>query len=121
MDLPNDPKPMSKNDTRMWGGRFSEPTDEFVQSFTASVSFDRRLAFADIEGSRAHATMLERIGVLGAEEYSAIMQGLQQVQDEIAEDRFAWSVALEDVHMNIESRLTELVGDAAKKQLSGSP
>ena len=56
--LSNDPIPMSKNDTRMWGGRSSEPTDEFVQSFTASVAFDRRLAFADIEGSRAHATML---------------------------------------------------------------
>ena len=110
---------MSKNDTRMWGGRFSEPTDEFVQSFTASVAFDRRLADADIEGSRAHATMLERIGVLNAKEYSAIIDGLQQVQDEISEDRFAWSVALEDVHMNIEARLTELIGDAGKKLHTG--
>ncbi len=110
---------MSKNDTRMWGGRFTEPTDEFVQSFTASVAFDRRLADADIEGSRAHATMLERIGVLNKNEYSAIIDGLQQVQDEINEDRFAWSVALEDVHMNIEARLTELIGDAGKKLHTG--
>ena len=62
---------MSKDDTRMWGGRFSEPTDEFVQAFTASVAFDRRLAHADIAGSRAHATMLEHIGVLSAVELAA--------------------------------------------------
>ena len=110
---------MSKNDTRMWGGRFNEPTDEFVQAFTASVSFDRRLANADIEGSRAHATMLQRIGVLSAAELDAISGGLQQIRDEIAGERFAWSVALEDVHMNIEARLTELIGAAGKKLHTG--
>ena len=106
---------MSKDDSRMWGGRFNEPTDEFVQAFTASVGFDRRLAYADIEGSRAHAMMLKHIGVLNSDELTAIKYGLQQIREEIDADKFAWSVALEDVHMNIEARLTELVGEAGKK------
>ena len=110
---------MSKDDSRMWGGRFSEPTDEFVQSFTASVTFDRRLADADIEGSNAHAMMLKHIGVLNSDELTAIQYGLQQIRDEIAEGRFEWSVALEDVHMNIEARLTALIGDAGKKLHTG--
>ena len=110
---------MSKDDSRMWGGRFSEPTDAFVQTFTASVSFDRRLAHADIEGSRAHAMMLEHIGVLDSAELTAIKSGLQQIGGEIDAGQFAWSVQLEDVHMNIEARLTELVGDAGKKLHTG--
>ncbi len=110
---------MSKDDSRMWGGRFSEPTDEFVQSFTASVGFDRRLAQADIEGSRAHAMMLKHIGVLNSDELTAIKYGLQQIRDEIDGGKFEWSVALEDVHMNIEARLTELIGDAGKKLHTG--
>jgi argininosuccinate lyase len=110
---------MSKKDTRMWGGRFNEPTDEFVQAFTASVSFDRRLAAADIEGSLAHAKMLARIGVLDGEELKSIEQGLGQIEDEIDAGKFAWSVALEDVHMNIEARLTELIGEAGKKLHTG--
>ncbi len=110
---------MSKDDSRMWGGRFSEPTDEFVQSFTASVAFDRRLAHADIEGSRAHAMMLKHIGVLNSDELTAIKYGLQQIREEIDSGKFAWSVALEDVHMNIEARLTELIGDAGKKLHTG--
>lgn len=110
---------MSKDDSRMWGGRFSEPTDEFVQTFTASVGFDQRLAQADIEGSGAHAMMLERIGVLDAGELKAIRQGLEQIRAEIENGRFEWSVALEDVHMNIEARLTALIGDAGKKLHTG--
>ncbi|MGB5328034.1 MAG: argininosuccinate lyase [Gammaproteobacteria bacterium] len=110
---------MSKDDSRMWGGRFNEPTDEFVQAFTASVGFDRRLAYADIEGSRAHAMMLKHIGVLNSDELTAIKYGLQQIREEIDADKFAWSVALEDVHMNIEARLTELVGEAGKKLHTG--
>ena len=110
---------MSKDDTRMWGGRFNQPTDEFVQAFTASVGFDRRLAHADIEGSRAHAMMLKHIGVLSSDELTAIKYGLQQIREEIEAGNFAWSVALEDVHMNIEARLTELVGDAGKKLHTG--
>jgi len=110
---------MSKDDTRMWGGRFNQPTDEFVQAFTASVGFDRRLAHADIEGSRAHAMMLKHIGVLNSDELTTIKHGLQQIRDEIDAGKFTWSVALEDVHMNIEARLTELVGDAGKKLHTG--
>ncbi|MFZ9037683.1 MAG: argininosuccinate lyase [Gammaproteobacteria bacterium] len=110
---------MSKDDSRMWGGRFNEPTDEFVQAFTASVAFDRRLAHADIEGSRAHAMMLKHIGVLSSDELTAIKYGLQQIREEIDEGRFEWSVALEDVHMNIEARLTALIGDAGKKLHTG--
>ena len=110
---------MSKDDSRMWGGRFNEPTDEFVQTFTASVGFDHRLAQADIDGSRAHAMMLKHIGVLSSDELTAIKSGLQQISEEIDNGKFAWSVALEDVHMNIEARLTELVGDAGKKLHTG--
>ncbi len=110
---------MSKDDSRMWGGRFNEPTDEFVQAFTASVGFDQRLAHADIEGSRAHAMMLKHIGVLNSDELTAIKNGLQKILEEIDAGEFAWSVALEDVHMNIEARLTELVGDAGKKLHTG--
>ena len=72
---------MSKDDTRMWGGRFNQPTDEFVQAFTASVGFDQRLAHADIEGSRAHAMMLKHIGVLSSDELTAIKYGLQQIRE----------------------------------------
>jgi argininosuccinate lyase len=90
----------------MWGGRFNEPTDEFVQAF----GFDHRLAHADIEGSRAHAMMLKHIGVLNSDELTAIKYGLQQIREEIDNGSFEWSVALEDVHMNIEARLTALIG-----------
>ncbi len=110
---------MSKKDSRMWGGRFSEPTDEFVQDFTASVQFDQRLARADVEGSRAHAAMLARVGILSADELASIQRGLDQILGEIDAGAFKWSVALEDVHMNIEARLTELIGDAGKKLHTG--
>ena len=85
----------------LWGGRFSEPTDAFVQRFTASEAFDRRLAIYDIQGSRAHADMLANVGVLTAQECSLIHQGLDQVMTEISEQRFDWRVAREDVHMNL--------------------
>ncbi|BCX88475.1 argininosuccinate lyase [Methylomarinovum tepidoasis] len=98
-----------------WGGRFSQPTDQFVEEFTASVSFDKRLAPYDIQGSIAHARMLHKIGVLTEAECQAIVSGLHQILDEIERGEFQWSVALEDVHMNIEARLTGLIGDAGKK------
>ena len=103
----------------MWGGRFSESTDAFVQAFTASESFDRRLYRHDIQGSRAHATMLETIGVLNADDHKAIQTGLNEVEKDIASGQFDWSVALEDVHMNIESALTARVGDAGKRLHTG--
>ena len=110
---------MSKKESSIWGGRFSQPTDEFVQAFTASVSFDQRLATADIKGSVAHAKMLQRIGVLDADELGKIETGLQKIGQEISLGNFAWSVALEDVHMNIEARLTQLIGEAGKKLHTG--
>ena len=107
------------SDKKPWAGRFNEPTDAFVEAFTASVDFDRRMAFQDIEGSLAHARMLFDIGVLDAEELGKIEDGLGRVQGEIEDGSFSWSVELEDVHMNIESRLTELIGDTGKKLHTG--
>lgn len=109
----------SKTGQAMWGGRFDEPTDTFVQRFTASEAFDRRLAACDIRGSRAHADMLQQTGVLTSEENAAIQQGLTAVLIEIEAGQFQWLVAREDVHMNIEARLTELIGDAGKKLHTG--
>ena len=105
--------------SKLWGGRFTEPTDSFVQRFTASVSFDQRMAAEDIAGSLAHADMLCAAGVLTTEELDAIRQGLSQVQEEISSGSFNWSVELEDVHMNIEARLTELIGVTGKKLHTG--
>lgn len=102
-----------------WGGRFNEQTDAFVEAFTASVQFDRRLFRQDIAGSRAHAKMLNKIAVLSDADLAAILQGLDKVEREIDEGRFNWSVAREDVHMNIEARLTELIGDAGKRLHTG--
>ncbi len=110
---------MTSRTSKTWGGRFSEPTDAFVQRFTASVDFDRRLYLQDIAGSRAHAQMLEKIGVLTREERDAILDGLNRIEAEIEAGEFEWSVELEDVHMNIEARLTELIGAAGKKLHTG--
>ncbi len=111
---------MSKqSDSRMWGGRFQEQTDEFVEAFTASVEFDQRLALVDIQGSLAHARMLQQVGVLSADELADIEQGLGQIEQEIQSGGFNWSVQLEDVHMNIEARLTALIGDSGKKLHTG--
>ncbi|MCE8017441.1 argininosuccinate lyase [Halomonas sp. MCCC 1A17488] len=102
-----------------WGGRFSEPTDAFVERFTASVDFDRRLALQDIQGSIAHATMLARVGVLTDAERDAIVAGLTEIRGEIERGEFQWSVKLEDVHMNIEARLTDKIGVTGKKLHTG--
>lgn len=109
----------SSDQNKLWGGRFSEPTDAFVEAFTASVEFDQRMYKQDIEGSRAHARMLAKVGVLTDDDLQTLLQGLDQVEQEIAEGRFEWSVSREDVHMNIEARLTELVGDAGKRLHTG--
>ena len=111
---------MSKDsEQKLWGGRFSEPTDAFVEAFTASVEFDRRMYRQDIEGSRAHARMLNRVAVLSDEDLDAILRGLDHVQQEIEAGQFDWSVAREDLHMNIEARLTEIIGDAGKRLHTG--
>ena len=104
---------------KLWGGRFSGSTDEFVQSFTASVLFDQRMAQQDINCSQAHARMLGRAGVLSQDDVDDILRGLDQIAGEINTGEFPWSVELEDVHMNIEARLTELIGDAGKRLHTG--
>ena len=101
------------------GGRFIESTDAFVETFTASVGFDRRLYRHDIQGSIAHASMLAHVGVLTKKERDAITKGLKTIEAEIERGEFAWSTRLEDVHMNIEARLTERIGDAGKKLHTG--
>ena len=103
----------------VWGGRFSESTDAFVQAFTASVEFDQRMAHEDIQGSIAHATMLAEQGILTDTDHHTIIEGLHQIEAEIESGQFTWSIAREDVHMNIESRLIELIGDAGKKLHTG--
>ncbi len=108
---------MTKQQT--WGGRFKESPAELVQEYTESVSYDRALYAQDIAGSQAHARMLAKVGVLTAEEAEALVAGLNAVKKEIEGGTFAWRRELEDVHMNIESRLTELVGDVGKKLHTG--
>ncbi len=102
-----------------WGGRFSEPTDAFVERFTASVEFDQRLYHHDINGSLAHAQMLTKVGVLTEEEYQQIQRGLEEIRSEVEAGQFQWSVTLEDVHMNIEARLTDKIGITGKKLHTG--
>ena len=102
-----------------WGGRFNEPVDDFVARFTASVNFDRRLFRHDIQGSIAHASMLCEVGVLTDIELEAIIGGLEAIASEIETGEFTWSIALEDVHMNIEAALTARIGDIGKKLHTG--
>jgi argininosuccinate lyase len=102
-----------------WSALFSEPMSELVARYTASVGFDRRLAWADIEGSLAHAAMLAARQVISEQDLADIRRGLAQIRDEIDAGRFEWKLALEDVHLNIEARLTELVGDAGKRLHTG--
>ena len=106
-------------DSKAWGGRFLEATDAFVEAYTASVAFDQRLYPFDIQGSIAHANMLASVGILTDDERKSIVGGLQQIQQEIADGEFVWSVSREDVHMNIESRLVEIIGDTGKKLHTG--
>lgn len=102
-----------------WTGRFTAPTDAFVEAFTASVDFDQRLYHYDIMGSIAHANMLSKVGVLTTDECQQIVQGLQTIEQQIDAGQFQWSIALEDVHMNIEAALTAQIGDVGKKLHTG--
>ncbi len=110
---------MTQKVNQQWGGRFSESTDEFVQAFTGSVQFDQRMYKEDIQGSKAHAEMLYKQTILSKEDYELIVQGLNEVQKEIESGQFKWSIALEDVHMNIEASLTDKVGIAGKRLHTG--
>jgi len=98
-----------------WSGRFSEPVSELVQRYTASVGFDHRLADYDIQASLAHAQMLSATGIITADDLAAITRGLSQIREEIRNGEFIWHIELEDVHLNIEKRLTALIGDAGKR------
>ena len=108
-----------KTTNQSWGGRFSEPVDAFVARFTASVDFDQRLYKHDIQGSIAHATMLAKVGVLTEAERDTIIEGLNTIRGDIEAGRFDWRVDLEDVHMNIEAKLTEAIGITGKKLHTG--
>ena len=110
--------PLSKKN-EAWSGRFAEPVSEIVKRYTASVDFDRRLWRHDIDGSLAHAEMLAHQGIIGADDLAAIQRGMAQIASEIEAGSFVWSIDLEDVHLNIEKRLTELVGDAGKRLHTG--
>ena len=110
--------PLDKK-SQAWSALFSEPMSELVQRYTASVSFDRRLAEADIAASLAHAEMLAAQGVISADDHAAIERGMAQIAADIAAGRFEWKLELEDVHLNIEARLTQLVGDPGKRLHTG--
>ena len=100
---------------KLWGGRFSKTTDEMINEFQASIGFDRRMYREDIAGSLAHAAMLAKVGILSEEDRAAIEKGLKDILAQIEHGGFDFSVALEDIHMNIEKRLTEAIGDAGSR------
>lgn len=102
-----------------WSARFSEPVSDLVKRYTASVFFETRLAPFDIQGSLAHAEMLSHVGVISQADYAAIQTGMATILDEIAQGQFTWELDLEDVHLNIEKRLVELIGDAGKRLHTG--
>ena len=104
---------------KLWGGRFTESTDAFVEAFTASINFDQRLYKHDIAGSKAHAQMLNKVGILTDQETQDIHQGLDEIQSDIEAGTLEWSVQLEDIHMNIEARLTDKIGITGKKLHTG--
>ena len=115
-DNSNDPLHAKK---KAWSGRFSEPVDAFVLRYTASVDFDKRMAMADIDGSLAHAAMLAKVGVITEQDLADIRRGMAQIREEIKSGAFEWQLELEDVHLNIEARLTALIGDAGKRLHTG--
>ena len=107
------------NKSQSWSGRFSEPVAELVKQYTASVNFDQRLAEFDIQGSLAHAHMLGAQGIISVEDVKKIEQGLAEILAEIYAGKFEWLLDLEDVHLNIEKRLTDKIGDAGKRLHTG--
>jgi argininosuccinate lyase len=112
-------KPQPGSGQKAWSGRFSEPVDERVKRFSASVDFDRRLAQHDIAGSLAHARMLAAAGIIKKSDLTAIERGLVRIRREIERGEFAWSLDAEDVHLNIERRLTAIAGEAGKRLHTG--
>ncbi|MDR0563849.1 MAG: argininosuccinate lyase [Azoarcus sp.] len=120
MTSPQNPSPSDFPDTpKTWSGRFAEPVSDLVKRYTASVFFDQRMATQDIRGSLAHARMLARQGILSQSDLGDIERGMAQIADEISRGEFRWNLDDEDVHLNIEKRLTALVGDAGKRLHTG--
>lgn len=109
---------LNKKETS-WSGRFNEPVAELVKKYTASIGFDHRLAAYDIQGSIAHAQMLSEQGIISLQDFQAIKNGLSEISEEIAAGQFEWLLDLEDVHLNIEKRLTDKIGDAGKRLHTG--
>ena len=110
---------LANKNEKPWDGRFTEATDAFVEFFTASIEFDQVLALYDIEGSIAHATMLEKVGVLTSNELKQITEGLNTIAEDIRAGQFTWLGALEDVHMNVQNALTDRIGEVGKKLHTG--
>ncbi|NIQ94674.1 MAG: argininosuccinate lyase, partial [Desulfuromonadales bacterium] len=100
---------------KLWGGRFTAPTDQFVEEFTASIMFDQRLYRYDIEGSIAHARMLAKQSIISDDDAETIINGLQEILEEIEAGKLEFKVSLEDIHMNIEARLIEKIGPVGGK------
>jgi len=118
-DTPSSGQDQFANKAQAWSARFSEPVSDLVKRYTASVNFDQRLAAVDIQGSLAHADMLASIGIISQQDHSDIQRGMAQILQEIERGQFEWSIDLEDVHLNIEKRLVELIGDAGKRLHTG--
>ena len=113
------PKNSLANKSKAWSGRFAEPVNALVQAYTSSLQFDQRLALVDIAGSLAHAEMLAAQKIISKADFLAIQKGMAQIEKEIIAGKFEWQLALEDVHLNIEARLTKLIGDAGKRLHTG--
>ncbi|NGM88335.1 argininosuccinate lyase [Parapusillimonas sp. SGNA-6] len=118
-NTPSDLHDQFANKAQAWSARFSEPVSDLVKRYTASVSFDQRMAQVDIQGSLAHADMLASIGIISSDDKAAIDRGMARILKEIQDGDFTWSLDLEDVHLNIEKRLVELIGDAGKRLHTG--
>ena len=103
------------NKSNVWSARFNEPISDLVKKYTASVNFDKRLASADVQSSLAHAEMLSSQNIISKKDYLNIKNGLEQIHKEIISKKFEWSIDLEDVHLNIEKRLIEIIGETGKR------
>ena len=106
---------MKKSNSKMWGGRFSSSIDPLMEEFNSSIQFDKILYIEDIEGSIAHSEMLSKQKIISKNELDLIISGLKQIKLEISSNEFNFSLELEDIHMNIEKRLIEIIGEAGKK------
>ena len=104
---------------KLWGGRFTKSAEEWVDEFGASISFDQELVMEDITGSIAHVTMLAKTGILTEEEAAQIKKGLESLKEKAANDELEFSVALEDIHLNLESKLTDMIGPVGGKLHTG--